>query len=513
MADSTVTRRNRPFFLAPFFRNVLAVILLVLVLIGGYLWSLYPMNRGLLRLPELERPVLLWRDTYGVPIIASQSQSDAWFSLGYVHAQDRLWLMEIVRMAAWGELTSLMGEEAVPLDRWYRRIGFYRNSIHMAAEISDESYTSLHRYVSGINAYLKAHPFRIPPEFILSKYKPYPWKVEDVLAIGSMLTWLSQPCSLFYPPGPNTFGDISLEHLPEGLAFLVSPLIVERKASSASGMQVRMSWGSTFPTVWHEAGVTVAGRNLRRIWTIPGWPLPFAGAMRDTAIAVLTTDSAVSPWEEMSDYETEDTILEFIGHRYSILVVDTVYIRDGRSLAGKVAGARSVYGTSGSMRFTRSFIEKQIRLLFDYTDSPSDSGGISIFPGEVRETEENSTVMEELIIPVDMHSGHSSRWIVPRRFGILTFFGWSHYTWKSGLSVAVPGCRFITDTRAPAAMVTFRANAVWAMLPTGQSGVPGSLHSFDQNDDWIKGTVKPRSLTIPLKKRSCVLVPLYPIDN
>lgn len=511
MADSNVTQRNRPFSVTPLFRNILAAILLVLVLISGYLWSLYPMNRGMLRLPELERPVLLWRDTYDVPIIASQSQSDAWFSLGYVHAQDRLWLMEIVRMAAWGELTSLMGEEAVPLDTWYRRIGFYRHAIHMAAEISDDSYTSLHRYISGINAYLKAHPFRIPPEFILSKYKPYPWKVEDVLAVGSMLTWLSQPCSLFYPPGSDTADDLSLENLPEGLEFLVSPLIVEREDSSASGIQLRMSWGSTLPTVWHEAGVSAAGRNLRRIWTIPGWPLPFAGAMRDTAVAVLTTGSCVTPWDEMSDYEIENTVLEFIGPRYSILSVDTVYIRDERSLAGKLSAARAVYGTSGPRRFTRNFIEKQIRLFFDYSDSSLDADGMSIFPGTIREIEEKNMAGEALILPVDTHHDYASRFKAPKRFGIPAFFGWSRRQWKPGFADAAGDCRSVSDTRTPAAVVQFRAGAVWAVLPTGQSGVPGSPHSFDQYKAWSHGKLEPRSLTIPIHERSCVLVPLYPM--
>jgi|GEM_PF-3163300 len=516
VADSTVTRRNRPFFITPPFRNILAAIFFVAVLIGGYFWSLYPMNRGMLRLPELERSVLLWRDTYGVPVIAAQSQSDAWFSLGYVHAQDRLWPMEIVRMAAWGELTSLMGEDAVPLDTWYRRIGFYRHAIQIAAEISDEGYSSLHRYVSGINAYLKAHPFRIPPEFILSRYKPYPWKTEDVLAIGSMLTWLSQPCSTLYPPyvygeDPSLFDELSLDDIPPRLEFLLSPLIAEPTEMRSDGIRIRMGWGTTLPTIWHEAAITAAGVQLRRIWTIPGWPLPFVGVTRDTMLTVSRPDEFQSPWEDVSVFESEETVLEYIGSRYTVMTSDTVRIRDGRSLAGNVHGDTSVYGTTGPRGFSHSTINKQIKLFFDYTDAIPDSLGSSIRIETFRKSDAEEINDSDHGIPSEDRPGETSVFRVPRRFGMLAMFGWSDHRWRSEYHTYMENCEFVTDGTVPLIVVEHNHGTVKAVLPTGQSAIPGSPHSFDQYEAWSNGELMPRSLTIPFKERSCVLVPLYPM--
>src|SRR5215467_13089816 len=89
----------------------------LVVLAGlGYLWSFsfsVPSYDGTLRAAGLAQPVQILRDRYGVPHILAQSYDDAAFALGYAHAQDRLWQMEMSRRFVQGRLSELLGERAL----------------------------------------------------------------------------------------------------------------------------------------------------------------------------------------------------------------------------------------------------------------------------------------------------------------------------------------------------------------------------------------------------------------
>src|SRR5688572_10881570 len=80
---------------------------------------------------EIERdgasaPIEILRDRYGIPHIRAASRADAIFALGFVHAQDRLWQMEVQRRAAAGRLAEALGPAALPTDRFMRTVGFAR---------------------------------------------------------------------------------------------------------------------------------------------------------------------------------------------------------------------------------------------------------------------------------------------------------------------------------------------------------------------------------------------------
>ena len=87
----------------------LILILLVLVFIGGWFYtnSLKPTLNGELELPKLQEEVTVYFDKNGVPHINANNQHDAYMALGYVHAQDRLWQMELIRRIAAGRLAAV----------------------------------------------------------------------------------------------------------------------------------------------------------------------------------------------------------------------------------------------------------------------------------------------------------------------------------------------------------------------------------------------------------------------
>jgi penicillin amidase len=145
---------------------------------------------GVTSLAGLALDVEVIRDHAGVPHIYAATEGDLYFALGYVHAQDRLWHLELNRRLALGRLSEIFGETTLTVDRFARRLGL----VHVAkAELAalDPFYRALaDAYAAGINAFLTVHRARLPLEFRLLRFRPEPWDPSDTLAIGKMLAWL-----------------------------------------------------------------------------------------------------------------------------------------------------------------------------------------------------------------------------------------------------------------------------------------------------------------------------------
>ena len=102
---------------------------LLLALIGGlyfYLSSSLPQTAGRLVLRGPKAEIRIARDADGVPTIIAEDDADAAFGLGFVHAQDRLFQMEMMRRYGAGRLAEIFGQEAMPIDREMRVLGLYR---------------------------------------------------------------------------------------------------------------------------------------------------------------------------------------------------------------------------------------------------------------------------------------------------------------------------------------------------------------------------------------------------
>ncbi|MGZ5034985.1 MAG: penicillin acylase family protein, partial [Usitatibacter sp.] len=89
----------------------------------AYLHESLPAIDGEVALKGLGAPVEVLRDKEGVPHLFARSERDAWFAMGYVHAQDRLWQMEFQRRVAQGRLAEFLGERAYDTDRLMRTLG------------------------------------------------------------------------------------------------------------------------------------------------------------------------------------------------------------------------------------------------------------------------------------------------------------------------------------------------------------------------------------------------------
>ena len=173
------------------FMGIIALLLVIVVVGGGgaYVWlsTSLPTVAGSLRLPGLKAEVVVSRDDLGIPRIAAQSADDALFALGFVHAQDRLWQMEIQRRVGAGRLAELLGSEALPIDRFMRTLGLYHLAEASYEHMSDAAKHSLEAYAAGVNAFIVTHKGALPPEFVLLRAAPEPWKPADSLVWGRLM--------------------------------------------------------------------------------------------------------------------------------------------------------------------------------------------------------------------------------------------------------------------------------------------------------------------------------------
>jgi len=101
------------------------VAILAALTIGGYIYlkSTAPDYNGEVKLQGLKAEVEILYDDYGVPHIYAQNEEDAYYALGYAHAQDRLFQMEMLRRAAGGRLSEILGEKLLKVDKLFRTLG------------------------------------------------------------------------------------------------------------------------------------------------------------------------------------------------------------------------------------------------------------------------------------------------------------------------------------------------------------------------------------------------------
>lgn len=143
-----------------------------------------PAYDGMVRVAALDAPVAILRDRYAIPHVQAGSFRDAAYGLGYAHAQDRLWQMEMARRFVSGRLAEMFGANAVPTDSMMRTMGLYRAAEEAVANLTPDSRAILLAYAEGVNAYIQGHKGRWPIEFVLAGASPPQlWRPADSIAV------------------------------------------------------------------------------------------------------------------------------------------------------------------------------------------------------------------------------------------------------------------------------------------------------------------------------------------
>ena len=288
---------------------------------GALRWAASALGRrrlpridGALRLPGLHAPAEALRDRWGIPHIYAANDHDLYFSQGFVHAQDRLWQMELNRRTACGRLSELFGEVALGTDRTARTFGFHRLGEADWNACEDGVRQATAAYAEGVNAYLVHPQARMPLEFSLLGHKPEPWRPVDSLAFSRVMIWQlshawygellraqiaervggehAAELEIHYPPtNPLT--------LPEGIEFnLLEPGGALRRASgpflqraigsnawaisaarSASGAPILcndMHLALMLPSLWYIVHLIAGDTEVAGV-SLPGVPMVLVG--------------------------------------------------------------------------------------------------------------------------------------------------------------------------------------------------------------------------------------------
>src|SRR5438128_4557123 len=148
----------------------------VVISAAGIAWlltiarSALPELDGPLPVSGVSAPVSVTRDTHGVPTIEATTLDDLFFAQGYVTAQDRLFQMDLMRRAAAGELSEIVGEPTLKHDRQQRILGIRAAAQKGIETATDEDLAQFGAYARGVNAFIDSHRDRLPVEFRIRGY-------------------------------------------------------------------------------------------------------------------------------------------------------------------------------------------------------------------------------------------------------------------------------------------------------------------------------------------------------
>lgn len=170
--------------------KILMVLLVLIILIGwAYYYHLKPDYSGTISLAEIKNETTVYFDDYGIPHIYADSQKDALTALGYVHAQDRLWQMELIRRIASGRLSEIFGSDMLKNDKFFLSLG-----IDVASEEAVESmdknsnaFLLTEAYLNGVNQFIDRGP--TPIEYRLIGIEKEAFQLKDVFNIFGYMSF------------------------------------------------------------------------------------------------------------------------------------------------------------------------------------------------------------------------------------------------------------------------------------------------------------------------------------
>lgn len=165
----------------------LALLLLVaVVVVYGLAAASLPPTEGTTAVAGLAAPVEIARDDRGVPTITADSWTDAYFGLGFAHAQDRLFQLDMRRRIASGRLAEILGGRALGIDRHMRVLGLTQAAQSSLAVLSPDTRAALEAYAAGINAG-RASLSMLPPEYLVLGVDFEPWRPLDSLLFSRVM--------------------------------------------------------------------------------------------------------------------------------------------------------------------------------------------------------------------------------------------------------------------------------------------------------------------------------------
>lgn len=156
-----------------------------------YMQSSRPVYHGEMHDRGVQEEVKVFFDQYGIPHIYAKNEKDAYFTLGYVHAQERLFQMEMLRRVGAGRLSEILGKDFVSVDAFFRTLGIHKTAKESAgmffAKPTEEWQKNTLSYIQGINSFM--FHGATPPEFLLIGIPKVKFTPEDIYLITGYMSF------------------------------------------------------------------------------------------------------------------------------------------------------------------------------------------------------------------------------------------------------------------------------------------------------------------------------------
>jgi penicillin amidase len=304
-------------------------VLLLLSIYAGFMvlrtHGSIPTWSGTFAVQGLDGAAEILRDENGVAHIFAESEPDAYFAQGFVHAQDRFWQMAFTRQLMAGRLSEWFGATMLRTDRLNRLSAGEALAERLWADFPSAEKPLVEAYARGVNAWLTSENFRLPPEMAILHVTPEPWTARDsLLVMRSLYPTLSTYGAEIgrARASQNAASPVAVEWM-EGATDSTTPIIpppdlgsVEQMTRTRKDGEFSNSWAvsgahsatglplfandphlpATTPNFWHLTHLSIAGRSAVGV-TIPGIPgvvLGHNGRIAWGATAALTDANDVA---------------------------------------------------------------------------------------------------------------------------------------------------------------------------------------------------------------------------
>jgi len=523
--DGSSKRRGfRLWWLGAGFGSLL--VLAILVTAGAYLYlrlSL-PSYNGSVTVTGLDAPVEIVRDAHAIPHVYARSLRDGAFAMGFAHAQDRLWQMEMQRRIGAARISEMFGDRGLETDRFLRTLGVYRVAERNFAALSPRVQAIYEAYAAGVNAYLESRSGPLPPEFVLLGHEPEPWRPADSLVWLKMMAWdlgdnfqdeilrarlakRLDPAQLqdLWPPYPGEVPppamagrwppfdpvDIDFEALAASLpkqpaTGLGSNNWVLSGAHTESGKPLLANdphLDLAIPSLWYLAHISTPDFEIVGA-TLPGLPFPVLGRTRDFAWGSTNTGPDVQDlFIERIDPDDPGRYLTPEGSLPFEVRTETIHVSGGDAVELTVRETRHGPVVSDLIEASESFLEAGHVLAFAWVALDEDDRTAEALVGIATAKDWSSFIMAQRNMAAPQLNT-----VFADRFGNIGYIAPGRIPIRaSGLGhLPSPGWTGTHDwvDRIPFAALPRSYNPAGGRIVTANNKVVGPYYPFFLTDDW-----------------------------
>jgi len=352
--------------------------ILILILIGGAIYynSLKPNYSGNIKLSNIENETSVYFDDYGVPHIYAENELDAVTALGYVHAQDRLWQMELMRRIAPGRLSEIFGEKMLKNDQFFVSLGIEETSLKSIENLdkNGEVYKLAIAYLSGVNQFIDNGP--TPIEFTLIGIEKEQYQLKDIYNVLGYMSFsfaMAQKTDPFLSVLKEKLGDVYLKEL--GIDINPNTVLIKNSKSTIESFETMVSsvneilnntpippfigsnsWvvspkktttgnvlfandphiGFSQPAVWYEAHISTPNYELYG-YHLAGVPFPLLGHNRNYAYGLtMFENDDIDFYKEENHPTDKNKYKTTTGYEDYKTVTKTIKVKDAEDVVIEV---------------------------------------------------------------------------------------------------------------------------------------------------------------------------------